>query len=112
VQNPFFWEMLSGPFNRRLLGAINSAYFPLFPVCVEFLEAGRFLLRGLGFEGRLRQGEPKKWGEETRTAADRKRKCGALVDQKTNEIPVARELINRLQLEDRFVSLDAFRHPE
>ena len=31
----------------------------------------------------------------------------ALVDQKTNEIPVARELFNRLELEERLVSLDA-----
>ena len=31
----------------------------------------------------------------------------ALVDQKTNEIPVARELFNRLELEGRLVSLDA-----
>ena len=31
----------------------------------------------------------------------------ALVDQKTNEIPVARELFHRLQLEERLVSLDA-----
>jgi hypothetical protein len=31
----------------------------------------------------------------------------ALVDQKTNEIPVARELFKRLELEERFVSLDA-----
>ena len=31
----------------------------------------------------------------------------AVVDQKTNEIPVARELFNRLELEDRLVSLDA-----
>jgi len=31
----------------------------------------------------------------------------ALVDQKTNEIPVARELFKRLELEDRLVSLDA-----
>ena len=31
----------------------------------------------------------------------------ALVDQKTNEIPVARELFNRLDLEGRLVSLDA-----
>jgi predicted transposase YbfD/YdcC len=31
----------------------------------------------------------------------------ALVDQKTNEIPVARELLNRLELEERLVSLDA-----
>jgi predicted transposase YbfD/YdcC len=31
----------------------------------------------------------------------------AVVDQKTNEIPVARELFKRLELEERFVSLDA-----
>jgi hypothetical protein len=31
----------------------------------------------------------------------------AVVDQKTNEIPVARELFKRLELEDRFVSLHA-----
>ena len=31
----------------------------------------------------------------------------ALVDQKTNEIPVARELFKRLELEGRLVSLDA-----
>ena len=31
----------------------------------------------------------------------------ALVDQKTNEIPVARELFNRLELDERWVSLDA-----
>ena len=31
----------------------------------------------------------------------------ALVDQKTNEIPVARELFKRLELEERLVSLDA-----
>src|SRR5271166_3911632 len=31
----------------------------------------------------------------------------ALVDQKTNEIPVARELFNRLELQERLVSLDA-----
>jgi hypothetical protein len=31
----------------------------------------------------------------------------ALVDQKTNEIPVARRLFEQLDLEDRFVSLDA-----
>jgi hypothetical protein len=31
----------------------------------------------------------------------------ALVDQKTNEIPVARELFNRLELQGRLVSLDA-----
>jgi hypothetical protein len=31
----------------------------------------------------------------------------AVVDQKTNEIPVARELFKRLELEGRFVSLDA-----
>jgi hypothetical protein len=31
----------------------------------------------------------------------------ALVDQKTNEIPVARELFKRLALEERVVSLDA-----
>jgi hypothetical protein len=35
------------------------------------------------------------------------RNVGALVYQKTNEIPVARELINRLKLEDRLVPLDA-----
>src|SRR5271166_3735608 len=34
----------------------------------------------------------------------------ALVDQKTNEIPVARELFNRLELEKRLVSLDALQH--
>jgi hypothetical protein len=31
----------------------------------------------------------------------------ALVDQKTNEIPVARQLFEKLDLEDRLVSLDA-----
>ena len=31
----------------------------------------------------------------------------AVVDQKTNEIPGARELFKRLELEGRFVSLDA-----
>jgi len=31
----------------------------------------------------------------------------AIVDQKTNEIPVARKLFQKLDLEDRFVSLDA-----
>ena len=31
----------------------------------------------------------------------------AVVDQKTNEIPVARKLFEKLDLEDRFVSLDA-----
>jgi hypothetical protein len=31
----------------------------------------------------------------------------AVVDQKTNEIPVAQELFKRLELEDRLVSLDA-----
>jgi hypothetical protein len=31
----------------------------------------------------------------------------ALVDEKSNEIPVARELFNRLELEERLVSLDA-----
>jgi len=31
----------------------------------------------------------------------------AVVDQKTNEIPVARELFKRLELEGRLVSLDA-----
>ena len=31
----------------------------------------------------------------------------ALVDQNTNEIPVTRELFNRLELEERLVSLDA-----
>ena len=31
----------------------------------------------------------------------------AVVDQKTNEIPVAQELFKHLELEDRLVSLDA-----
>ncbi|MBV8096030.1 MAG: ISAs1 family transposase [Acetobacteraceae bacterium] len=36
----------------------------------------------------------------------------AVVDQKTNEIPVARELFKRLELEERFVSLDALHTQE
>lgn len=35
----------------------------------------------------------------------------AVVDQKTNEMPVARELFKRLELEGRFVALDAL-HPQ
>jgi hypothetical protein len=31
----------------------------------------------------------------------------ALVDQKTNDIPVARELFDRLELQERLVTLDA-----
>src|SRR5260370_32206667 len=35
----------------------------------------------------------------------------ALVDQKTNEIPVARELFKRLELEEHFCSLSTFHTP-